>query len=153
MSNFSSNASEGELQITESPLQPFQVLYTDHFGPLKETSDGFKHILLLIDTFTRFIWFFAVKTTVSREVIKHFSLLFRIFGNPRVIVSDRNTAFTSQEFVEFLRNKSIKHCLIAVVAPWANGLAEKANRFLKSFLKKIVDKRLERLLRHNTHLA
>lgn len=62
-----------------------------------------------------------------------------MFGNPKKIVSDRGTAFTSQEFENFLKEKKIVHRLVAVAAPWANSLVERVNRFLKSSLGKLVD--------------
>jgi len=109
MSNTAVNSLEGEMQITNNPTVPFEILHTDHFGPLKESNNGFKHILLIVDAFTRFTWLFPVKSTTSKEAIKHFTWLFHNFGNPNTLVSDRGTAFTSQEFSEFLRNKNIKH--------------------------------------------
>lgn len=98
ISNSAVNSSEGELQITKTSIQPFQILYTDDFGLLKETSDGYKHILVLIDTFTRFTWFFPVKTTFSKKVIKQFVSLFRILDKSKEIISDKGAAFTSQKF-------------------------------------------------------
>lgn len=65
--------------------------------------------------------------------------MFISFGNPETLVSDKGTAFTSQEFAEFLRSHNIKHRQIAVAAPWANGIVERINRFLKSCLKKLVE--------------
>lgn len=78
----------------------------------------------------------------SKEVIKHLTNLFNIFGNPASLISDRETAFTLQEFSEFLKNKNIQHKLIAVAAAWASGLLERINRFLKSSLKKVIDGQL-----------
>jgi len=141
-SNSSSHVNEGTLQITSSATLPFQLVHTDHFGPLIESCEGFKHVLILIDAFLRFTWLFPVKTTSSKEVIKHFTFLFNIFGNPTEIDSDRETAFISAEFAEFLRGRQIKHRLVAVAAPWANGLVERTNRFLKSSLRKIIDDQL-----------
>jgi len=101
-SNSSPHVNEGTLQVTPCVTLPFQLVHTNHFGPLIESCEGFKHILILIDAFSRFTWFFPVKTTSTKEVIKHFTFLFNIFGNPTEIVSDRGTAFTSAEFAEFL---------------------------------------------------
>lgn len=138
-SNSGFKSSEGEMQITDTPSEPFRILHMDHFGPLCESSNGSKHILVIIDAFTRYVWLFSTKSTTSKEVIKHLTSLFHILGFPEKIVSDRGTAFTSHEFSEFLSSRNIKHRLIAVAAPWANGLAERANRFLKSSLKKLVN--------------
>lgn len=81
MSNSSTNSREGELQISDTPTKPFQVLHADHFGPLTETAKGFKHILIIIDAVTRFTWVIAVKSTSAKESIKHFTSLFNIFGH------------------------------------------------------------------------
>lgn len=79
-----------------------------------------------------------VKTTNSKETIKHFASIFNNFGFLMEIVTDKGTAFSSHEFAEFVKGKNIYHRLVAVAAPWANGLIERVNRFLKSSLKKVV---------------
>lgn len=81
------------MQLLSAPEEAFQILHTDHFGPLSESFEGFKHILVLVDAFTRFTWFFLVKSTSTREVIKHFFSLFNIFGNPFKVVSNKGTVF------------------------------------------------------------
>jgi len=65
--------------------------------------------------------------------------LFNNTSNPVTLVSDRGTAFTSQEFLDFTRTRKINHRLVAVAAPWANGLVERINRFIKSSLRKLID--------------
>lgn len=62
-----------------------------------------------------------------------------MLGNPKKVITDRGTAFTSQEFRKFLEERKINHTLIAVAAPWANGLVEGVNRFLKSSFSKLID--------------
>jgi len=139
VANAAINAREGEMQITDLPSVPFEIMHIDHFGPFKEASEGFKHILIIVDAFTRFSWLFPVKSTTSREVIKHLTTLFNNTSNPVTLASDRGTAFTSQEFLNFIRTRKINHRLVAVAAPWANGLVERINRFIKSSLRKLVD--------------
>lgn len=136
MSNNSINSREDDLQITDTSSFPYEIVHTDHFGPLKEATDGSKHILILVDAFTRYTSLFPVKLTSSKETIKNLSNTFADKGNPSILVSDRATAFTSSDFYNFLESRKIKHRLVAVVAP-ANGLVERINRFLKSSLKKI----------------
>lgn len=137
MADQSVNTREGELSLTDSPSAPLQIIHADHFGPIKESSEGFKYILVIIDAFTRFTWLLPAKSTSSKETIKLLKTVFHIFGNPNKIVSDRGTAFTSQEFSDFIKQSGLTHRLVAVAAPWANGLVERINRFLKSSLRKI----------------
>lgn len=94
MNNISSNVNEGKLQLTDNPTAPFSVLHTDHFGPISDSVEGFKHILLIVDSFSRFTWLFPCKSTTSKKTIKHFTWLFQTFGNPDVLISDRGTSFT-----------------------------------------------------------
>lgn len=139
ISNSTTNCNEGEMQIVPVSKIPFEVIHVDHFGPLQETVEGYKHIFIVVDAFTRFTWFFGTKSTGSKEVLKRLQLLFGMFGNPKELVSDRGTAFTSNEFAEFVLARQIKHRKIAVACPWANGAAERVNRFLKSSLTKLVE--------------
>jgi len=138
VANTSPHRFEGQLHNDKTPTKLFQVLHIDHFGPLQTTSDGHKHVLVAVDAFTRFTNLFAVKTTSAKEVCKKLHALFQILGRPHEIVADRGSAFTSQEFADFLNKQGIKLRKVAVASPWANGIAERTNRFLKSSLAKIV---------------
>ncbi|XP_067212257.1 uncharacterized protein [Linepithema humile] len=129
---------EGELQIEEAPNEPFTIIHVDHFGPLQTTADGYKHVLITIDAFTRFTSLFPVKSTSSKEVCIHLSTLFNFFGIPEEVVTDRGSAFTSAEFSNFLAERRIKLRKVAVASPWANGKVERVNRFIKSSLAKLV---------------
>lgn len=117
LANSASNLCEEDMQITENPAFPFQTIYMDHFGLIVVSEQGFKHILIVVEVFTRYIWLYPVKTTSAKEIIKHLSSLFQVFGNPHLIVSDRGTAYTSQEFEDFLKKNNINHKLVAVAAP------------------------------------
>jgi len=138
MSNDSTNRFEKEISLYPAPKMVLETLHVDHFGPLQETKNHFRHIFVIVDAFTRFTWLSPVKTTASREVIKHLTNVFATFGNPCNIVSDRGTAFTSKEFLEFLVVHKITHRKVAVASPWSNGIVERVNRFLKSSLTKLI---------------
>lgn len=50
----SANFHEDKLQVTDTPSLPFEIFHMDHFGPIKESIDGYKHILVTVDAFSRF---------------------------------------------------------------------------------------------------
>jgi len=159
--NSSANSLERETHLTPLPTVPMETVHVDHFGPLQQTENNCKYILVAIDAFTRFVWLFAVRTTASKETIRCLRTVFDIFGNPTEIVSDRGTAFTSSEFQDFVHSMHAKHRKVAVAAPWANGMVERVNRFLKNSLIKSIDTavkweanlgRLQYIL-NNTHHA
>jgi len=126
MSNDSTNRFEKEISLYPAPKMVLETLHVDHFGPLQETKDHFRHVFVIVDAFTRFTWLFPVKTTASCEVIKHLTNVFATFGNPCNIVSDRGT-FTSKEFSEILVVHKIAHRKVAVASPWSNGIVERVN--------------------------
>lgn len=101
MSNDCSNWMEGETSLYPSPIAPMEIVHVDHFEPLPESIGKNKHILVVVDAFTRFTWLCATKLTSSCETIEKLSEIFATFGKPREIVSDRGIAFTSNEFLEF----------------------------------------------------
>lgn len=58
------------------------------------------------------------------------------FGNPRRIISDRGTAFTSREF-EHDCDEEINHVHVTTGVPRGNGQVERVNRTLIPLLTKL----------------
>jgi transposase InsO family protein len=86
-------------------------------------SQGYKYLLVMIDTFTGWIEGFPTRTEKAEEVVK--KLLHEIiprFGLPRSLQSDNGTTFTSKS-----PNESLKHwaLLIISIVPECLSLQEK----------------------------
>lgn len=141
--NSSPNRFEHETQLVPLPKAPLEIIHADHFGPLQETINGYKHVLVVVDAFSRFTWLFPVKSTSTKGTISNLETLMITFGKPNELVTDRGTAFTSKEFADFIETRGIKHRKVAVAAPWANGTVERINRFLKTSLTKLIDNQAE----------
>lgn len=62
------NRFEGETSLYPAPTA-MEVMHLDHFRPLQETADRFRHVFVVVDALTRFTWLCPVKSTSSREVI------------------------------------------------------------------------------------
>lgn len=60
-----------------------------------------------------------------------------IFGNPRRIISDRGSAFTSSEFQEYCKIEEIQHILTTTGIPRGNGQVERVNRTVIPLLTKL----------------
>lgn len=87
------------------------MLHLDHLGLLESTKKNYRHLLVAIDAFTKFTWIFPTKSTGTNEVLNKIQILQQTFGNPRRIITDRGTAFTSNDFKEYCENEAI-HTLI-----------------------------------------
>jgi len=124
--------------IPKRPI-PFDTLHIDHFGPLPSVISKKKHLLVIIDGFTKFVKLFPVNSTSTKEVNICFSKYFQYYSRPRRIVSDRGTCFTSLEFAKFLLENNIEHVKVATASPQANGQVERVNRTVKAMLAKITE--------------
>ncbi|UYV80726.1 hypothetical protein LAZ67_19001546 [Cordylochernes scorpioides] len=116
---------------------PLDTYHIDHLGPLASTRKDYNYLLVIIDGFTKCTWIYPTKTTRTSEVIQKLECQQQIFGNPRRIITDQGTAFTSNDFKEYCKEESIKHCCITTGVPRGNGQVEIINRTIVSVLTKL----------------
>lgn len=45
---------EGLLNLIDKGDKPFQTIHVDHYGPLNQTFARFRHILVVVDAFSKF---------------------------------------------------------------------------------------------------
>lgn len=128
---------EGLLQPIGKGDTPLDTFHVDHLGPMTQTKKKYQHLLVIIDAFTKFSWIYPTKSTDSASVINILTKQSAIFGNPRRIVTDRGTAFTSTAFQEYCQNENIQHLLITAGTPRGNGQVERINRTIISILTKL----------------
>lgn len=122
------------LKKTDLPLHTFHV---DHLGSLESTSKQYNHIFAVVDRFSKFVWLYPTKSTCTRKVIDRLNKQKAIFLNPARIISDRGTAFTSQEFREYCDLEKIQHHCVTTGLPRANGQIKRINRVIIPVLSKI----------------
>ncbi|XP_011859156.1 PREDICTED: uncharacterized protein K02A2.6-like [Vollenhovia emeryi] len=132
-----SGKAEGFLHSIPKEELPFVTIHIDHMGPLEKTGKGYRHLLVVIDAFTKFIRVYPCKTTASEESVKCLREYFRAYSKPKRLISDRGTCFTSDAFKEFLKSREIEHTLVAVSTPRANGQVERFNRIITPMLAKL----------------
>ncbi|XP_025835246.1 uncharacterized protein LOC112905971 [Agrilus planipennis] len=105
--------------------------------PMTATKKRYQHVLVVVDAFTKFVWLYPTKSTDAAEVIDRLTKQSFVFGNPRRIVSDRGTAFTSQAFKDYCKTEKIEHTMIVTGVPRGNGQVERVNRTLLPLLAKL----------------
>ena len=128
---------EGMLNPIPKHDVPMHTLHIDHVGPLSSTKKRYKHLLVIVDAFTKYCWIFATKSTGTAEVLKNLEIVTQHFGIPSCIVTDRGTAFTSTEFKEFCSSHEIRHYLIATGVPRGNGQVERVNAIAAGVFTKL----------------
>ncbi|XP_011693094.1 PREDICTED: uncharacterized protein LOC105453089 [Wasmannia auropunctata] len=115
--NKKSGKQEGYLHPISKGNIPLHTYHLGHLGPLKMTHKNYRHILVIIDAFTKFMWLYPTKMVTSKETIKKLELQKSVFGNLSRIISDRGTAFTSAEFEDYCHNEDIEHIKVTVGLP------------------------------------
>lgn len=131
-----SGRAEGYLHNIPKENLPFATIHIDHMGPLEKTGKGYRHLLVIIDAFTKFIRLYPCKSTTTEESIRHLCEYFRAYSKPKRLISDRGTCFTSDAFKKYLKSNNIDHILVAVSTPRANGQVERFNRIITPMLAK-----------------
>ena len=127
---------EGMLHPIEKPSEPMHTVHIDHLGPFAKSKNGNMYLLVVIDSFTKYIIAKPVRTLSSNETIKCLREIFGMFmGYPKRIISDHGLAFSSRHFKSFISERQIKHIMNAIATPRANGQVERANRTLLNAMR------------------
>lgn len=134
---------EGFLYPINKSAQPMHTWHIDHLGPYVRSGGGFCYIMMVVDSYSKFLFARATKSTNSKEVIQNLKDLFSMFAVPKRIISDRGKAFTSQAFQKFVFSYQVKHVLNSVSSPRSNGQVERYNLTLKNAINASVNEENE----------
>ncbi|KAK9700788.1 Integrase core domain [Popillia japonica] len=129
----------------------FHTLHIDHLGPLVSSKLGNTQVLVCVDAFTKLCFIYPVLNTKTKYVILKLNELFKIFGAPKRIISDRGRSFTSKSFKDFCSELKITHHLNAVGMPCGNDQVERYNRTILDALSTMGANRDEDEWDENVH--
>lgn len=129
---FSRSPQKTQVHPWERAERPWSRVHLDHIGPFKG-----QVFFLVADAYTKWLDVYPVSSTSAKLVIEKLRQSFSIQGLPDVIVSDNGSAFTSDEFAQFLKSNGIRHLTTAPYHPSSNGLAERAVQTFKGMLKRL----------------
>lgn len=134
---------EGWLHSLPKGTTPLDIYHLDHLGPIPSTKKNYTHLLVVVDSFTKFTWLYPTKSTTSEETIAKLVKQAVIFGNPRQVITDRGTAFTSRKFEQYCNEENIQHVLCTAGVPRGNGQVERINRIVIPILSKLAAPKYE----------
>ena len=122
------------------PKKPFDTIGMDFLGPLPETTNGSKYVLVITDYATRWVEAFATKdmkaTTVARILINE--IICR-HSAPIEILSDQGRNFLSEIITEVCKYFSINKIQTTAYHPQTNGLTERFNATLCQMLSAYIN--------------
>ena len=129
-------ASLGQLAASE----PFEVVGLDILSGLPRTANGNKHLLVVVDHFSRWCEVFPLKDMSASGVATVFVNEFvSRFGVPSRIHSDQGGCFMGELLTKTCELLGVEKSAITSYHPQGNGVVERMNRTILSMLAKYLD--------------
>src|SRR6266404_4172970 len=137
---------QNQYTYTEGPLvpsdhraeaRPFQTVAMDFITKLP-LSDGYDTILTITDQgCTKMALFLPCSETITAEGVAHLYMhhVFKRFGLPTKIISDRDTHFTSRFAKDLCRHLGIMQNISMAYHPCTDGQSERTNQWLEQYLQ------------------
>ncbi|MCP3871092.1 MAG: DDE-type integrase/transposase/recombinase [Gammaproteobacteria bacterium] len=115
---------------------PMEKVHIDFLGPLPTSAQGNEYILVMVDSFTKWIECIPLPSqtaeVTARAAVNEF---FTRFGYPLQLVSDQGRNFESALFQEMCKLLHIRKSRTTAYRPSANGQAERMNRTLMAAVR------------------
>lgn len=130
----------GFLQPIQIPQVPFQQVGMDLLGPFPTSTAGNRWIAVATDYLTKYAETKALPKATALEVAQFF--LTRIVlrhGAPKVVITDRGTAFTAKLLHEVLTLSGTSQRKASAYHPQTNGLTERLNKTIADMLSMYAD--------------
>ena len=133
-------------QKRKAPLQslragyPMQIVCVDIMGPLPETEDGCKYVLVASDCFTQWVEVYRIPNQEATTVAKKFvDEMFCRFSPPEQLHSNQGRQFESELVKEICTLLQIRKTHTTPYHPQCNGMVERFNRTLLDMIATTID--------------
>jgi len=128
--------------LLELPYAPWQSIAMDFITELP-ISDDCDQLWVFIDRFTKMAHFLPLRKegkTVADLAVIFAREIWKYHGLPTDIVSDRDSRFTLETWMEFLRLSGIRPRMSTAFHPQTNGQTERLNQTIEAYLRAFVSK-------------
>ena len=124
----SNQAPAGRLKLLDTPPSPWKEISANFIMDVPE-SEGFDNILVVVDQFSKEVEFIpCTKSTSALDTAKlYLCYVWKYYGLPTGIVSDRGPQFTSQVMKDICKRLGIQPRLSTAYHPQTDGQTERIN--------------------------
>ena len=116
------------LRVSETAWEEVSM---DITGPFSNAPSHMKHMVVIIDNYSRFPEILCTTDITTRKIKSWLSQIFARYGNPSKIITDNGPQFKSEELKNFLQDRDIFQEFTPVYTPQQNAFVESFNRYLK----------------------
>lgn len=128
----------GFMGVRRGVDKPWVMLAADLLGPFPRSTSGYKYLLVVVDTFTKFPLLFPIRAATSAIVSKHLENdVFLSWGIPKYLICDNGSEFIGKAFRDLANNYKVKLLYNASRHPQANPV-ERINRTLGHMLRSYI---------------
>ncbi|KAM9970473.1 hypothetical protein ACTFIR_002329 [Dictyostelium discoideum] len=133
----------GLLNPLPIPSKPWDDITMD-FLSLPMTENGFDQVFVVVDRLSKMVKIIPCKKTITSAEIADFfwKKIVCVFGLPLSIVSDNDKLFTSELWINLMKEAKVKLKTTAPARPQADGQTERTNRAIINMLSKMTNNRL-----------
>lgn len=132
-------SSKAPLQSMPVPELIWETLAMDILGPVTESTNGNRYILVISDYATRYVIACPMPDQTAKTVATAFvkEVLLK-YGGPGKVLTDQGRQFTSGLYAEVCKLFNIKQLRTTAYHPQTDGLVERFNRTMKDLLTSFV---------------
>ena len=113
-------------------------LSCDCIGPLKTTPEGYTHILVIIDNFSRYAMLYAIVGATALEIARCLLMHIGIFGCPQIIQVDNGTEFLNEIVSEVIKITGTNMGSILAYSKEENAIVERCNKEVMRHIRAMV---------------
>ena len=129
--------------FTLSSYSPMYRLAMDYIEKLPPDEDGNSHILVIIDSFSRFVELYPSRDNTARASAKALLSHLGRYGACQQLVSDQGPSFINDVIEELTLMIGVDHMPTMAYSKEENGIVERANKEVLRHLRNIIfDKRI-----------
>ena len=135
------------------PTQPWQTISLDFVGPLPALSRGHKYVLVITDSFTKFVHFVPLRAGTASKLCQYVENdIFLTYSVHEFLICDNGTQMRSKEFTKLAKTYDVKLAYPPLYYPRADP-TERTNKELKRLLATYVGQNHRSWDRNLTALA
>lgn len=126
----------GLLQSLSTPNKVWEEISMDFIDGLP-SSKGFTTIWVMVDRLSKFAYFIPLAHPYTAQKLAQIYTreVYKIHGLPKVILSDRDPAFTSIFWRELFKVSKVQLSFPSAYHPQSDGQTERVNRCLETYLR------------------
>jgi hypothetical protein len=142
-----------KMEVLKKPIQTrpftlasygiFDQVAMDTIGPLPDSREGHKYILVIIDTFSRWVELLPIPDVSAVTAADSFLQFIGRYGTPCSILTDNGTQFINQTVEHLTALLNVDHLKTQAYSHEENGIVERANKEVLRHLRAIMyDKKI-----------